>query len=307
MKEKKRAIKFLGTIATLFALLFIIKKLYDFQWGSSYFEIRAHISELAILVILYAFSMILVAVPWRIMVEFYSGRRIPHEEATFVLCKSNLYKYIPGNVFQYIGRNELAARNSISHGKVALATITDIIFNFGSVMLLSLLLCRGKISAFFAYYGLTRYQLAVYVLFITGVSVGTAAVIWFARRKLLQNQFREAIIKGIFCIFYYFFLGIYTALMFVYITVIVLSEPVTLLELPALMGGYLFGWIAGFVMPGAPGGIGIREAVTVLMLSASFSQQTVLLAILLYRLINVLGDVLAFGFAVFLLKIRKSI
>ena len=42
---------------------------------------------------------------------------------------------------------------------------------------------------------------------------------------------------------------------------------------------------------GAPGGIGVREAVTVVILSASFDQKIILEAILLYRFVNVLGDI----------------
>lgn len=306
IEEQKKFIKFLGTAVTLLAILFIIKKLYFFQWNSTDFEIKKHVLELGSLSGIFALHMVLVGVPWRIMVEFFSGQKIPYEEAAFVLCKSNLYKYIPGNIFQYVGRNELAVRNAVSHGKVALATMTDVVCNFGSILLLSLLLCGARLEEFLTYYGLDRYDRAVYFILAAGMLGGILTVLWAAKKPLPKGRLLEAALKGLFCVLYYFFLGIYTALMFSYITAVILSEPVLLSELPALMGGYLFGWAAGFVMPGSPGGIGIREAVTVLMLSASFSQKTVLLAILLYRLVNVAGDVLAFILAALILDIRKK-
>ena len=90
---------------------------------------------------------------------------------------------------------------------------------------------------------------------------------------------------------YYFFLGIYTGIMFYFIVSVVLGENILVSQVPLLMGGYLFGWAAGCVIPGAPGGIGVREAVTVVILSASFDQKIILEAILLYRFVNVLGDI----------------
>jgi uncharacterized membrane protein YbhN (UPF0104 family) len=52
-------------------------------------------------------------------------------------------------------------------------------------------------------------------------------------------------------------------------------------------------WIAGFVIPGAPGGLGIRETVLVLLLSPRFGGETALIAALLYRGVTLAGDALA--------------
>jgi hypothetical protein len=39
-----------------------------------------------------------------------------------------------------------------------------------------------------------------------------------------------------------------------------------------VMGSYVIAWLAGFVTPGAPAGIGVREAVLVILLATASHQ-----------------------------------
>ena len=63
---------------------------------------------LMLLSLLFAVHMVIVGVPWKCITEYISGIKIPYPLVAFVVCKANLYKYLPGNVFQYVGRNESA-------------------------------------------------------------------------------------------------------------------------------------------------------------------------------------------------------
>jgi uncharacterized membrane protein YbhN (UPF0104 family) len=47
-------------------------------------------------------------------------------------------------------------------------------------------------------------------------------------------------------------------------------------------------------VPGAPGGLGVREAALVTLLGATLGQSTVLLAAVMFRIITTLGDGLFF-------------
>jgi uncharacterized membrane protein YbhN (UPF0104 family) len=52
-------------------------------------------------------------------------------------------------------------------------------------------------------------------------------------------------------------------------------------------------WVAGFIIPGAPGGLGIRETVLALLLSPLYGSDPALVAALLYRGVTLSGDALA--------------
>jgi uncharacterized membrane protein YbhN (UPF0104 family) len=70
-----------------------------------------------------------------------------------------------------------------------------------------------------------------------------------------------------------------------------------------ICGAYSLAWIIGFLIPGAPGGLGIRESALVLLLAGAFPKDVVLLIALLARLASIGADVLAF--IVGLLLMRK--
>jgi hypothetical protein len=59
-------------------------------------------------------------------------------------------------------------------------------------------------------------------------------------------------------------------------------------------GAYIIAWLAGFVTPGAPAGVGIREMVLLLLLKGYIVETDLLMAVLLGRLITVVGDFLFF-------------
>jgi hypothetical protein len=59
-----------------------------------------------------------------------------------------------------------------------------------------------------------------------------------------------------------------------------------------IAGAYLIAWLSGFVVPGAAGGVGIREAVLVAQLGPDFGEAAALAFALLMRLQSVFGDIL---------------
>ena len=61
-----------------------------------------------------------------------------------------------------------------------------------------------------------------------------------------------------------------------------------------VMGTYVFSWLAGFVVPGAPGGIGIRELVVTVLTRGSALGDTIMLAAIFHRLASVISDAVTY-------------
>lgn len=70
-------------------------------------------------------------------------------------------------------------------------------------------------------------------------------------------------------------------------------------QIPLIFGVFALAWLLGLVVPGAPGGIGIFEATALALLDTKFSPGVVLSAVAIYRLISVLAETFAAGFAWF--------
>ena len=58
------------------------------------------------------------------------------------------------------------------------------------------------------------------------------------------------------------------------------------------MSSYPVSWLAGYVIPGASAGIGVREAAIMLMLSTAVLPQEATLIAILMRVVTLLGDLL---------------
>jgi uncharacterized membrane protein YbhN (UPF0104 family) len=64
-----------------------------------------------------------------------------------------------------------------------------------------------------------------------------------------------------------------------------------------LTGAFASSWILGFVAPGAPAGLGIREAILSAWLSGALPAEQVVLLVVVLRIATTLGDLfsLAWG------------
>jgi glycosyltransferase 2 family protein len=51
-------------------------------------------------------------------------------------------------------------------------------------------------------------------------------------------------------------------------------------------------WVLGFVVPGAPGGVGVREAVMIVLLEPTIGQADSVALALIYRISTTAGDAL---------------
>lgn len=64
---------------------------------------------------------------------------------------------------------------------------------------------------------------------------------------------------------------------------------------PVLAGSFALAWVAGFVVPGSPGGIGVREAVLVTALAPLLGAGAALGLAVLFRVVAIAGDAVAFA------------
>lgn len=60
-----------------------------------------------------------------------------------------------------------------------------------------------------------------------------------------------------------------------------------------IIGAYSVSWIIGFLTPGAPGGIGVREAVISLLLKGSATSiDLIIIAVVITRIVSIMGDIM---------------
>lgn len=295
----KKIVKIAGNLLMIAAVVFMVKKIIDMD---------ADLSQLGSLEVYGAFSInlfvqaMLVAagcIPWMVFTQSLSGKKIPFSAAMPVYTKSNVYKYLPGNVFQYVGRNKLAFDMNISHVDVACATIFDILFCVFWTGVIAIVLLGSRIADLLGKYGRN-----ILIIGAVGVILAAAALIFVRIRfgdklkeylsrysKAFRKENRKSLMAGIF---YYLVSNIVSAAMYFVCMRLVMGSSVSLGELTALTGAFMFAWIIGFITPGAPGGIGIRESVMIFVCGEAY-QERIILFVLVTRLASIIADLAAFA------------
>jgi len=293
--NSKKIFKTLGNVAVVLSLAFVFKKLLDMDIDTNLLFRSDSLAHVAWISFFYGLLMFVLCIPWKVFIKIVSGANVPFTEAAWILNKSNLMKYLPGNVFQFIGRNELAIRLNLSHTDVAFATICDLGLLVTVNLVSSTLLNRQGIKDWFGRYGFSH---AYFLLGILAV-VGTMIALFAAKRKdtvrglgakleiFLKKRSLNAILA---CSLYFTLLSLFVAALFLSVFVQILRIEIAYHAVPVVLSGYMFSWIAGFIVPGAPGGIGIREATLTLLLVDVVPLDSALLAAVIFRFISIIGD-----------------
>ncbi|KAE8126925.1 lysylphosphatidylglycerol synthase domain-containing protein [Bifidobacterium tibiigranuli] len=293
-----RWIKIAGNVLTVLAVGFVIWKL-----ASQHIDYSALLSRQAIvplLVIVVAQTLIVIAngLPWTLLVSAITDTKISFRQTCPVYLKSNLMKYIPGNIFQYVGRNEFAARYDVSHIKIASATIVDVALNVLSGFIISLLFFRSYIFDVVAH---NRFVAIGAVICAAGLLA--LLVVIYAKRQWVKGVASRysyllsgrSIVTILECLAYYLCVLFAGGVLFALVVYWLLGEPFQLSSSLILVSAYTLAWLVGFITPGAPAGIGIKEAVMIGAVSATVaSPAAITLAMVVTRIIMTIADVLAF-------------
>lgn len=94
--------------------------------------------------------------------------------------------------------------------------------------------------------------------------------------------------------------------MFLVVMDTVLGVRLSLIENVRLFSSYTLSWLVGFIVPGAPAGVGIKEAVMLEIVGNSLSAQTVALGMVVIRVLLTLADVLGYVVVFVIRRIRRE-
>jgi len=278
MKKKiflRRVLHLFGSILGLSGVIFVIIKLntYADQLDFSHFDSSEWVL-IAVCSVIYGAANILLAFAWFDFLVFLGAGGVDRRWAMKVYGLSQLAKYVPGNIFHLAGRQAYGMAAGISAIPLAKSSILELglIATVGGLFFI-------LIAPFFLT-GLP--PLLTVCLFVATVTTVAICVSYFVSRNVAWALLWQT---GFLVTSGSVFVGILT---------IVVRSHLDLLQMPLLCGAYVIAWLAGLVTPGAPAGIGIREAVLLFLLGTLVPHGDLLLAVLIGRIVTVLGDVVYF-------------
>ena len=240
----------------------------------------------AVLVIAYGALTLLIAEAWHRLVASLDGRSLTRRLTIPSQAVTQLGKYLPGNVMHYVGRHLWLARAGVAPATIVAAFAWEIVLLGGAALTAAgLALLLQPALAMPA--GLPR-VVAALPLLLCAVALGTIGCVRARWPDLAVPPAGIAFAAGAISLLFFAGLGGVLAA----VTGVVHGAPVLALALAAAP----LAWLAGFVTPGAPAGLGTREAVLVASLAPAIGARDALLAALLLRLVTTVGDLVGFGF-----------
>lgn len=270
----KRWLHLAGGALGLIAFGYVVQRLYSYAGQIDVTRLQARDwVAMGLLSLLYGVANVLLALAWKHLLAVF-GVKVDRTWAIHLYGVSQLAKYVPGNVFQFAGRQALGMAEGIAARPLAKSTLWELglIAVAGSVFsLLALPLVWPRVEPSMA----------------ALLAVGAGVFLAYALRHALSANAALAWWLQLA------FLAISGAVFVVTLALIIPPHQAVPPLLP-VAGAYVAAWLIGLITPGAPAGVGIREAVLLFVLGHIVVPTDLLLAVLLGRLITVMGDLLFF-------------
>lgn len=251
---------------------------------------------------LYCLAPLIGACAWLIFMLNMGEPATPHRIVRIFLL-AQFAKYVPSNVMHYFGRLALARRYDIGVGRAAFTLVleTGLTILCAVVLASMAFLYTGKDSLAGRYSFDSIWQLGLLVLAGLCLLVASIRVLEHWRPALTSRLSGGESIPmpgtGVFVIC--FLLYVFNFVLMGYIVLLLLSGMYGVSTPPFLLitGIFALSWVAGIITPGAPAGIGVREAVLVALLQPLYGGVIVLGVTIALRIVTIIGDALVFTVA----------
>lgn len=240
---------------------------------------------LAVLATVYVLLNQVLGSAWFSLVRSFDGPTLGWRSALTIFNTTQFFKYLPGNVFHMVGRYAKAREAGASHSALALAQAGELV---------TVLIAAGLVASVFSWpvlaellraYELTEWIPWVGLLGLVGFC-GLITALVLGGRLHVGGKFLLACLQA---------LPIYVAFILLSgaaaIPIALWIEPQLPIAPWGLVGILSTAWLIGFVLPGAPGGLGAREAVAVAGLTLVGVTLPVATAIAVgHRVVTLAGD-----------------
>ncbi len=212
--------------------------------------------------------------------------------AMLVYLKTNIAKYLPGNVWHLYGRVVAAKQAGFPTSAATLSVLLEPLLMAASALLLALLSAQKnwglQMLCLIAVLAAIHPQVLNPLLQLASRLKGQKAEAKSSTELRIQaypwqpllGEFGFVLLRGI---------GFLAALYAL--------QPIALTQIPATLSGFSIAWVLGLVIPGAPGGIGVFEATAIGLLANQYPISIILGGVALYRLISLFAELAGAGLA----------
>lgn len=211
-----------------------------------------------------------------------------------IYLKTNLAKYLPGNIWHYYGRIIAVTKAGGSLEAVTVSVLLEPLLMAIAALIVALIASSlGWVN--------TKNNLAILGLQVLSLSIICLTIHPRILNPILQLASR---FKGKdspnFRLKQYPLLPLLGELIFLglrgtgFVVTFTALTSVEMNQLPLLFGAFSLAWVVGLVIP-TPGGLGVFETTALTLLNFDFSAGVILSVVALFRFISILAEVIGAG------------
>lgn len=302
MITSRRLIHLAGSLLALGALAYFGHALAQYWPQASDLLLRSVVKRALVLALLLLVAgYVLSALCWQQICRAL-GLALRPLQAMRIYFVSQFGKYLPGNIAQHGGRLALGMRENLSGTALATSQVIEVALVIGTM---------AGLVLFFGTTALVQWRMGVDR--IAGWQVALALLVFMAVAWPAWRIPRVAArIRHVFALLHALLttrrgIGRLTAAVALALANIAVTAAGLHLLIIAVGGNeaapsffatcriFIAAWLVGFVTPGAPAGLGVREAVMLQMLSRSVAMPDAAAICLLFRIATTLTDLLIFA------------
>jgi len=305
----KSKYKIIGILLTIISFIYIAYIILNYRYDTIPFHkysLFLLISTFFLFTVINTITLFISSIIWKFILEFSSRKKINTKEIINVYIKSNISKYLPGNVMLYISRNFLGEKLGWDRKKILYSSLLELflgtLFTFFIFIIFIVLSDKTDLNRLKL---LINYNY-IYLFILIAVFFIIGFLIWGIKSKKLQLLFSYAKFKEIKnlllkCFSLYSINFIITSSIIIWVFYLYTEIPLSANNIILITGSSVIAYFIGFIAVGSPAGIGIRESIIIILLSPICNPASILIALAILRLTGIIGDVLAY-FIIIILK-----
>lgn len=235
--------------------------------------------------------------------------------AMAIYLKTNIAKYLPGNIWHFYGRVRACETKVISRPIAVLSLVLEPLLMAASALALALARFGSGPLLWLQGLGLVAILLGVQPRVLNPVlaKLGRGKLTGLSRSMALDPSGHESGDDPIepdspLGLTAYPLPGLLGEFGFVllrslgFVAIVMAWVPISPSQILPILSGFSGAWLLGLVVPGAPGGIGVFEATALASLGPLLPAPILLAAIVGYRLISTIAELLGAGLGVVILR-----
>ena len=230
--------------------------------------------------------------PWMTLYQNTTSKPVSFLSSWTLFQLSELGKYLPGKVGQFVGIATLCRSLDIARVKAIASTLLQLAFQCVLGILIGIpVLLSPEAREFWQniLINLLHNSFRSIVFFAAIIGLGTIFLVLLRKKLSSQKVHFQKIMQTLFSFKKLFrlvliYISLWACVGIGFFLFVKSIYPIQMVQLPIILGIYPFAWSIGFLSLITPGGLGVREGILTLFLTTFLPSVTATLIALLSRL-----------------------